>query len=272
MYFDFRLWRLTAGFRGRMALGTFLGLLALGVGIARFAFLGIALAAVFDGHGPAAALPWLAAAALAVLARALLDQRRANIAHRRRGGGAEQAARAALRQDRGPRPGLVRRAADRRRDAVDDRRRRAVADLLRPVPAAAHRRRLLRRSRSSPFMAWWDAAGRRRDAGRGAGHPGSAGLVHTATSRRLVARQQAFKAFGAEFLDAVQGLPTLKAFGQSARLRPRLAEQGARRCPTSTFWVLGAQRDDARHHRSRHRRSARPRHWPSAPGACRMAR
>ena len=41
MYFDFRLWRLTAGLRGRIALGTFLGLLALGVGIARFAFLGI---------------------------------------------------------------------------------------------------------------------------------------------------------------------------------------------------------------------------------------
>ena len=40
MYFDLRLWRMTAGLRGRIGLAVLLGLLALGCGIARFVFLG----------------------------------------------------------------------------------------------------------------------------------------------------------------------------------------------------------------------------------------
>src|SRR5438552_13659838 len=38
-------------------------------------------------------------------------------------------------------------------------------------------------------------------------------------------RHQAMKAFGSDFLDAVQGLPTLKAFGQSTAYGRRLAER-----------------------------------------------
>src|SRR5262249_58999977 len=38
---------------------------------------------------------------------------------------------------------------------------------------------------------------------------------HRHDSRRSRARQQAYAAFGAEYLDAIQGLGTLKAFGQS---------------------------------------------------------
>ena len=49
MYFDWQLWRMTAGLRWRIALGVVLGLAALIVGIARFVFLGILLARVFEG-------------------------------------------------------------------------------------------------------------------------------------------------------------------------------------------------------------------------------
>src|SRR6478609_6362026 len=49
MYFDSRLWRLTAGLRAGMAGGIFLGLLALAAGIARYVFLGQLLARVFNG-------------------------------------------------------------------------------------------------------------------------------------------------------------------------------------------------------------------------------
>src|SRR5437764_10157297 len=38
-------------------------------------------------------------------------------------------------------------------------------------------------------------------------------------------RHQAMKGFGSEFLDAVQGLPTVKAFGQSTAYGRRLAER-----------------------------------------------
>ncbi|HTN11787.1 MAG TPA: hypothetical protein VL154_12540 [Acetobacteraceae bacterium] len=62
MYFDLRLWRMTRGMRLAMLGGVALGLLALAVGIARFAFLGVALAAVFAGGSLAqVALPLAAA-------------------------------------------------------------------------------------------------------------------------------------------------------------------------------------------------------------------
>ena len=70
MHFDLKLWRMTAGLRGRIALSACLGLLALAVGIARFAFLGRFLAGVFHGETPIA--PLLGAAG-AILLRAWLD-------------------------------------------------------------------------------------------------------------------------------------------------------------------------------------------------------
>ena len=45
------------------------------------------------------------------------------------------------------------------------------------------------------------------------------------------------KGFGSEFLDAVQGLPTLKAFGQSTAYGRRLAER-ARQLSDPTMRVL----------------------------------
>src|SRR5207237_1124028 len=53
------------------------------------------------------------------------------------------------------------------------------------------------------------------------------------------ARQKAYAAYGAEFLDTLQGLPTLKAFGQSAARR-RLLEDKGRALFESTMWVLGS--------------------------------
>jgi ATP-binding cassette, subfamily B, bacterial len=46
-------------------------------------------------------------------------------------------------------------------------------------------------------------------------------------------RQEALKSFGSEFLDGVQGLPTLKAFGQSASYGKRLAERARELCDSS---------------------------------------
>ena len=82
MHFDIRLWRLMAGLRGRIALGIVLGLLALAVGIARFAFLGQFLARLFRGAtGMELAMPLLATLA-AILLRSWLDHVRIMLAHR----------------------------------------------------------------------------------------------------------------------------------------------------------------------------------------------
>jgi ATP-binding cassette subfamily C protein CydCD len=62
---------------------------------------------------------------------------------------------------------------------------------------------------------------------------------HRRESRHSLARQKAYAAYGAEFLDTLQGLPTLKAFGQSAARR-RLLEDKGRALFESTMWVLGS--------------------------------
>ena len=66
-----------------MALGVLVGLLALVVGIARFAFLGRFIAMAFAGATAGELAVPFAATAAAILLRAWLDHARAMLAHRR---------------------------------------------------------------------------------------------------------------------------------------------------------------------------------------------
>ncbi|CAG0882010.1 unnamed protein product [Cyprideis torosa] len=62
-------------------------------------------------------------------------------------------------------------------------------------------------------------------------------LFHRWDRHNSLRRASAYRQFGAEFLDALQGLPTLKAFGQSTARERRLAEKAAELFK-STMWVL----------------------------------
>ena len=64
-------------------------------------------------------------------------------------------------------------------------------------------------------------------------------LFHRWTRERSTARRDAYGALGADFLDAVQGLATLKAFGQS-RTRGELLAERARTLFRTTMGVLAA--------------------------------
>src|SRR5262249_8754543 len=61
---------------------------------------------------------------------------------------------------------------------------------------------------------------------------------HRLDSRKSLERSRAYAAFGAEFLDSIQGLGTLKAFGQSGA-RGQLLEAKGRALFQSTMGVLG---------------------------------
>ena len=100
MHFDLRLWRMTGGLRGRIALGILLGLLALAVGIARFAFLGQFLARLFRAAPTAELVLPLVAALAAILLRAWLEHARTMVAHRTAARVQETLRAPALRQDR----------------------------------------------------------------------------------------------------------------------------------------------------------------------------
>ncbi len=82
MYFDRRLWQLTRGLRGWIALAILLGLVASVVGIARFAILGVLLSRVFDSAGFVAIAIPAVGVAIAVLLRGVVDHHRAMISHR----------------------------------------------------------------------------------------------------------------------------------------------------------------------------------------------
>ena len=62
-------------------------------------------------------------------------------------------------------------------------------------------------------------------------------LFHRWTRNSSMARRDAYGAMGADFLDAVQGLPTLKAFGQS-RARGQLLAERSRALFKATMGVL----------------------------------
>ena len=64
-------------------------------------------------------------------------------------------------------------------------------------------------------------------------------LFHRWNRERSMARRDAYGALGADFLDAVQGLATLKAFGQS-RMRGELLAERARELFRTTMGVLAA--------------------------------
>jgi len=236
MYFDLTLWRMTQGLRGLMGAGVLLGLLALGFGIARFAFLGLALGQVFRG-APFAQVAWpLAAAVVAVLARAGLDLARDAIANRTaaevqgrlRGALFDRIAALGPAWFAGERTGGVMLSMI---DGVEQLQtffgqylpQLAIAACA-PVAIFA-------------FIAWWDVPVASVLLAAALLTLILPALVHRWDRRASIARQQAFKSFGAEFLDAVQGLPTLQAFGQSRPWRDRLADR-ARALYKSTFWVL----------------------------------
>jgi ATP-binding cassette subfamily B protein len=236
MYFDARLWAMMAGLRGRVVWAIVLGLLAMAVGILRFVFLGRVLSLVFHGAPLNTLAVAVAATAVCVLLRAWLEHLRASLAQRTAG-----QLQAKLRErlfDQiaalGPawfsteRTGGVMLAVI---DGVEQLQTFFGAYLPQLAIAAC-----------APVMifavlAWWDV-------------PVASvlliaalvtlllpQLIHRADKRAALARSGSFKAFGEEFLDAVQGLPTLKAFGQSRAFGEKLARK-ARALSDSTFWVL----------------------------------
>jgi ATP-binding cassette, subfamily B, bacterial len=236
MYFDLQLWRMTAGVRGRIVLAVALGLLALMVGIARFAFLGWFLALIFRG-APFQDLSWpLAGALLAIVLRAMLEHARTTVAHR-----------------------TAARVQETLRGRLFDKivalgpgwfaRERTGGVMLSMVDGVEQLQTFFGQylpqliiSACAPFaifafMMWWDVPVATVMLLAAIFTLILPSLVHSRNRRAAIARQQDFKAYGEEFLDAMQGLPTLKAFGQGKAYGRMLAKK-ARALSDSTMWVL----------------------------------
>ena len=236
MYFDWRLWAMMAGLRLRVAGAVGLGLLAMGFGILRFVFLGRMLALAFRG-APIGAIGMAAGGtAVCILLRAALDHARAVMAQ---GTAGQMQVRLRARlfdriAELGPswfgaeRTGGVMLAV---LDGVEQLQTffgaylpQLIISVCAPVVIFA-------------VLAWQDVPTASVMLVAALATLALPVLIHNADKRAARTRSAAFKAFGEEFLDAMQGLPTLKAFGQSRAFAAKLAER-ARALSNSTSWVL----------------------------------
>ena len=236
MFFDPRLWQFTHGVRLRIAAAVAMGVFASLVGIGRLALLGWLLARVFAGDAFSdLAVPFCLVAVVMVL-RGWVEHTRAMIAHR-------TAARVQLELRKrlyakvvalGPAHfGLERTGAvmismvdgvEQLETYFGEYLPQLLISFITPIVVFV-------------LLAWLD-------------FPVAALMFAFAMftlfapasfqrwdSRSSMRRSKAYRGFAAEFLDAIQGLATLKAFGRSTARGQLLAER-AREVFRSTMWVL----------------------------------
>ncbi len=236
MYFDWRLWAFTEGARGRIAGTVALGLLGAAVGIARLALLGWLLAAVFRGEALESLIVPFVLVGLTMVVRGVLEHTRTMVAH-------ETAARIQRRMRRrifdkivelGPQHFGQRRTGDVIVSLVDgvEQLETYFGKYLPQLFVAGMTPILI--AGFAWFLDGYVAAVLLAAALISLMAPAA---FHAWDHRNSLARSKTYKAFAADFLDSLQGLATLKAFGQSGA-RLELLSERAHALFRSTMWVL----------------------------------
>jgi len=238
MYIDRRLWALTAGVRSRIAWTVIIGLVAVAAGIARLALLGWLLARVVAGASAAELVGPAAITAAVIALRGGLEYWRAMVAH-------ETAARVQARlRERlyghvvalGPAHVAQGRTGDVTLALVE-----AVQQL--EVYFGQYLPQLFVALLTPPLIfaavAWLDLRLALVFLAAALFTLVAPMVWHRRESAGSLARNRAYAEFGAELLDAIQGLGTLKAFGQSRAWGERLGRK-SQALFESTMWVLGA--------------------------------
>ena len=233
---DQRLWGFTRGVRPRIAVATALGLGQVAVGIARLALLGWVLGRVFAGARPRELLLPVALTAAAVLVRATLEYARTTYAHRT----------AALVQTRlrarlydhvvalGPAHFAGERTGEVLLSLVEGVQQLETyfGQYLPQLAVAALTPLLI-----FAFVAFLDLPVALVLLAAALVTLIAPSLWHARDRTASRARQSAYGDFASDFLDSIQGLGTLKAFGQSGA-RLRLLEARGWTLFRSTMWVL----------------------------------
>ncbi len=236
MFFDSGLWQFTAGERARMAGTVGVGLLAASVGILRLGALGWLIGAVYRGaEAHELALPTLAVVGLMLL-RGVLEYARNMMAHRT-AALVQRTLRAALYDKAialGPAHFGLARTGDVLIAMIDGVEQletyfgqylpQLLVAILTPVLVFA-------------FVAFLDLRVALLLLGFSLITLIAPSAFHRWDGKNSQRRQRAYKDFASEFLDAIQGLATLKAFGQS-KAKARVLADKAHEVFRSTMWVL----------------------------------
>jgi ATP-binding cassette, subfamily C, bacterial CydCD len=238
VYLDPRLWALTAGVRGRIAATVLVGLAAVAAGIARLALLGWLLGRVLVGESLVSLAPAIALTAVALAARSALDYARTMVAHHTAARVQERLRQLLYAQvaSLGPAHFARHRTGDVMLSLVEGVQQletyfgqylpQLFVSALTPLLIFA-------------FVAFVDLPVALVLLVAAFVVLLAPALWHGRDRQASLARNRAYAAFGADFLDAVQGLATLKAFGQSGA-RAQALQQRAHELFRSTMWVLGS--------------------------------
>ena len=238
MYLDRTLLGFTAGLRSRIVGSAALGLLGVTLGIGRLALLGWLLARVFAGATLSnLALP-IATVAAVIAARSIVEYARTMVAHH-----TAFRVQARLRQrlydhllGLGPAYLTHARTGPVATSMVEGVQQLEVyfGQFLPQLVVAVATPVLI-----FAFVAFVDLPVAAVLVGAALVTLIAPALWHRRDRAASYGRNRAYSAFGAELLDALQGLATLKAFGQSGE-RARLLEQKSQELFRSTMWLLGA--------------------------------
>ncbi len=237
MFFDPRLYELTRGVRLRLLAAGMLGLLAVGAGVARLALSGYAIAHVLQGANISELVPLLIGVAALVVLRSAFQYGRDIVAH-------QTAAIVKI----GLRTRLYRHALALGPGYFDQRR---TGDVLLSFVDAVEQLdvyfgqylpQLFVAVVTPPliflFMATLDLQVALVFLGFATVTLLVPGVLRVKNMRSSEARRLAYGVYGSEFLDSIQGLSTLKAFGQ-AKARGAVLADKARHLYKTTMWILG---------------------------------
>ncbi len=236
MYFDIRLWGLTRGARLRIAVAVAFGLLTAAAGIARLVLLGILLGKVLQGESLESLVPLIVTAGGMVLLRAVLQYQKEMVAHRT-AAAIQLGLRGKLHDQMnrlGPSYFGQQRTGDAMLSMVDGVEQletffgqylpQLFTAVLTPIGIFA-------------YLVYLDLPIALIALGFSVLTIFAPAVFHKWAKEGSIRRRDAYGEFAAEFLDSVQGLFTLKSFGQSEAKTRVLAEK-AHAVFKSTMWVL----------------------------------
>ncbi len=236
MHFDFRLWGFTRGVRGRIFFAVLIGVFATVLGVARLALLGWVIGLVFEGrNAPELYFPLFLTGGVMVL-RGIFEHWRTFVAHRT-AAIVQKMLRGRLYDQivsLGPGYAGRQRSGELVLSMVDGVEQletyfgeylpQLLVSAITPVMIFTFVAFLDLPVALTLFIAALIALA-------------APSLWHRFDSRKSLERQESYALFASEFLDAVQGLATLKAFGQS-RPRADLLAEKAQDLFRTTMWVL----------------------------------
>jgi ATP-binding cassette subfamily C protein CydCD len=236
MQFETRLWSFTQGVRGRIAFSVLIGMIATALGVIRLALLGWLIGLIFLGQPADELVMPIIFAALVMLMRGIFEHWRTMTAHETSAIVQKQLRRRLFEKIVSLGPGYTgrQRSGELVLTLVDgvEQLETYFGEYLPQLLISALTPLMI-----FAFVAFLDFPVAIILLVAAFVSLAAPSLWHKFDTKRSLERQQAYAAFASDFLDGIQGLATLKSFGQSGS-RIDLLKKRSFELFRSTMWVL----------------------------------